>query len=74
MMTSSPGKKPVLWGRRMLEGALDLRGSRVGYCLGCSLPMGWAWLRTGCQGNESRGNRDGQVWERGSLRGCSGGP
>lgn len=63
MMRSSLGKKPVLWGRTMLEMVLDLRGSPGGCCLGCSLPMDWVWLRTGCQGNELQGNQDGQVCE-----------
>lgn len=61
MVGSNQGRKPVRWGRKKLGMVLDLRGSLEGCCLGCSLPMGWVWLMIGCQGNELRGNQDGQV-------------
>lgn len=61
MVGSTQGRNPVQWGRKKQGMAPDLRGSPEGCCPGCSSLMGWAWLKTGFQGSEWRGNRSGSV-------------
>lgn len=58
---SNWGRNPVRWGRKTLGMAPDPRGSPEGYCLGCSSPMDWVWLKTGCQGNVLQGSQAGPV-------------
>lgn len=73
MAGSNRGKNPARRGRKKLTMVPDPRGSPEGCCRGCSLPTGWAWLKTGCQENVSLGNQAGQICARGSLQGCEGG-
>lgn len=72
MVGSNRGRNPVPCGRNYLGMAPDPRGSPEGCCLGCSSPMGWVWLKTGCQGIESWGKQAGQVCGSGSLQECEG--